>query len=697
MILALPTLWLVTGLASEPVLLDAGPSTSPVLEGFARLHLEGSDDPRVTWAEAPTSAFDEGEPDPLAMDGLRGGALKIDVPPGTYDLHAIVGHPLEDPQSWLAGSWGLWTTGGNLVTWGPERFRDWLASPGYAAAWRPHGDTGTGWARQVAPATAWMSGTVEVGDDGLVVRPHLRPLRALALVPHDDPSWDVVRATADGAREGWWLTHVAPPVAPDPTTPIAAEDWTDPSPHLGRGDRWSTTVALPDDRPGRWTWSGPGDVEVVELAWHDVHEHPYRAVRWAPVIATPGPAWEGGQGAPVTLRVTVRTRPDDPPGTVAGSLRLTRDDDTLDLPLSFVVHDTPVDDTFGAGLFAQAPPEFQWGMLPHDRLALLDQLLDHLAAAGLDTISLRYASWPVAWTLFGGQQDAGDAAMATLEHVAQAWSDRGGRALIWSDIKTGLRAEAYDDASPTPGRIPADRVLLTIELVEAALDAPLPVWIHAWEEEGLTHTWAQDAAPLFAEQLQAGHARDITTFGTLATPKGWGAERLDVVTVSAPAHLLDDAVTAARPGRQAVWAYNLAPGAVGPLHAWAAGADGLIQWHVNAWVMDPSILATKRPRWFHLLFGPDGRWHDTAQLFDLADGVADARLLDTLARRLHELPPRRHRQAEDLLTAVRTQIAQTARPGRRMDVDPAMRDLWRANALQLLAPSRRAADAPRPR
>jgi len=262
------------------------------------------------------------------------------------------------------------------------------------------------------------------------------------------------------------------------------------------------------------------------------------------------------------------------------------------------------------------------GFASPEVLAVLDDTLGLLAGHGLDALSIRYALWPDRWP------DADRVDSRVLDHVAARWAALGGTSLVWADPKVRWRPAAFVADGPV---LPDALRPPVAAMLDVARRAPLPTWVHAWEEEA---SWKRlDVLPrgqaLMAELRTLGAER---LFATIPGPPDEGiAGSVDRVVVGGEGRRLVEAVARVRGSGAEVWAYNLAAGASAPLLAWAVGVDGLLQWHASPVAADPFLTAATPGHVFHVVLAPDGRMKGTILLADLADGLADARLLATLA------------------------------------------------------------------
>lgn len=623
--------WLAAALAAppdRPVRLDAGTLVTPLQAGFDRLTAHTSEDPRVTWRQRPRDAEADAWPDPLAADGLVGGTLHLDLPAGDWVAWVVVGTTGERVPRWL-GDRRLVVDGetawsSTVPPW-PARAAHPRWAPNPHPAFRP-GETA--WHRQVAPRFPWVRVPLTVGPDGLTLALEGTGLRALVVVPAErEPDGDVFRALTDAGRALWWQAVHAPHLADGPGLPawvdapasLTPVDGALPPIHLGRDDRVGVLLRLPEG-PGTWTVEPPAGVEagIAEVRWLDRRGHPSLALRPRPAVRMDGPGWRGDQGLPPLAHLRLRTDAATRPGRHRLTVRA--GDEALDLVL--VVHDLTPPAGRPSGVYLQAPPA-----LAADPAAWRDASLaglDALADAGLTAVSLRY-------TTDLARPDTGT---RLWEEAARRWAARGGRRLIWPDVKVPLRAAAYardGDVLSPEGADLLQRADASLRAIRAAAPT-LTVDVHLWEEEGWKHLAALDRVDPFtaAVRERLPGARLLAAMPTAAGRTRAG--RFDTVTVGGPGPALRDAVAAARAaGAGEVWVYNDAPGAGGPLRAWAVGADGFLQWHADPMAWDPWDGTPHHATWRHLVLdAEDGRTvlRTTLAFEALADGVALARWLD---------------------------------------------------------------------
>jgi hypothetical protein len=105
------------------------------------------------------------------------------------------------------------------------------------------------------------------------------------------------------------------------------------------------------------------------------------------------------------------------------------------------------------------------------------------------------------------------------------------------------------------------------------------------------------------------------------------------------------------------WAYNAAPGATGPLVAWAAGAETLLQWHWDPTATDPCDERSIAATWWYASELPGEVLAHTTLAESMARGLRLTRLLTALAQAIDAHPD--HPQAtaaRALLTSTRAAL-----------------------------------------
>jgi hypothetical protein len=699
--------FLLHATASEPVRLDAGSLVSPLMPGFSRLHLEGSEDPRVRWHVMPDKAVTSAFPEPLSTDHLRGGALQLDLEPGTWHVWVMQGHVREDPRLWAGrDAWGLRADGRDVLRHEmPDSWESFLASDVFAKNPRPvFRDEETAWHRQLAPRHGWEHAEVVVGEEGLRLAAFGLPLQALVLAPADQRAEvEIELAITEGHRAASWQRHYAPeatnwerpPASPGPLTVTPLRYATGRPLQALVGEPLHLDLRIDGgDAPGTWRIraSRALEVEAAELSWLDAEGHLDRPLVPRPIIAWPGTGWTGGQNVPPVVRVTVTPTT---PGTHQAQVIFRRGSEVVRHKLVVEAVDVQLDPWIPAGLYLQVPPE-AW-LREGDPLDLVLQQLDLLASHGLTAASLRYVFWK------DGYPSQSPVDTSLFEEVAKAWSVRGGRALVWADPKVALRPHLRTDVLPV---IPPQLDVPLRDMLLATVRGPLPIYVHAYEEEAYKRADVVPRARQLAEELRALVPVPIRLLAATPTPVDWPvADAFDVVTVTHPLPVpgTHDAPTPRQP--DGMWAYNLSPGRAGPLEAWAGHASGLLQWHANPLADDPFHAVRRPTRWFHTVLNPDGRYLATTWLDDMAEGVFLARMLTTLERLHADMANHASCDAvtaelQGFLTATRRAVAD-AHPADIFDGEPFPADAL--NALQqqarslLIAHARRPASCQQPR
>jgi hypothetical protein len=683
-------LTLAAALAAPPILLDAGSLASEVADGFSRLDLEGSADARVAWLTPPQRALAGTFPDPLTGDALLGGQLRLDLPPGTWHIAALMGS--EEPNAGeVVAAWGLTVRSGATASglWvdPPDDWASFRATPAYTAVARPHYTPGsTAWDRVVAPSKSWLRGEVQVTGP-LVLAPQGRPLAALILT-QDDPSPLLARVDAwrrDTFHARWSPADEPPPPdwAAEPLT-LATASWEQPpDPALATatpalrlaaapGERQGRVLWAPGDAPITWTVRGAPDlsVETYEVVWADTTAavRP-RALRPSWLVPSPSRA-EGGQGLPVGVAVVLSTPPGAKPGLRRATLTLRRGDQMVEVPLTLDVRRVTLPPLpFPAGFIAQVSPLATAldGYGSDTVVASIEADMDRMRLLGADLISLRFLLSGSGWPTTPAPE-----ASKLAEAAWAAWHARGGRLVVWPDPKTHVRPTAY--LNPETAPLPAELVRSLGELLTAVGRAPIEVVVPFWEEEGgWKNAGAPDRARALVPQLRAV-APDVRFGATAAHPVDWGVAGTFDVVMTSTMPLLDRAtIDHLRAAGSAPWAYNLPPGRSGPLMAWASGADAFLQWHWSPSVDDPfNDVHASFGSWY-AAHGPDGQvWHSAlAERF--AQGLSDVRWLAALDEAIAAAP--RSRQA-DVARAVKL------REAIRASLDAALpTSTWDAEAL----------------
>lgn len=656
-------------LASQPLLLDAGPGSAP--DGFVQLDLHGADDPRVRWLQAPQAAIPGDFPDPLAGDALVGGSLRLALEPGVWHVwvmlgveHATLAQSIQ-PYGLRVGEVDL------LRVTPPSDFASWIADPERTEAWPSFLPGETAWDRVIRPAHRWLEVDVTVGGQGLLLTPFGRPLQALVLAQTEQIA--AVRsqlATADEARRDWFYDHFyptlrdeVPPFATGPARVVLA-DWeatpdlsappaTGWSPRLARGDRQGTVAwSLPGDASVWASVEGLDDlqVELFTVGWLDAAQHGTRATRVRPALLAPGTG-RPTQGLPVGTAITVSVPPGARAGHHRGTLVLQSGGSTFRVPIDAVVLDldlpqAPVPSGFIMQLNVAATVLDGQGSDTVRRL--LQEDFARMRTLGCEAITLKGA-------LIGSrfpEGDLGPSIQLTQDAIA-AWAAQGGRALQWADPKVTLHQAGF--VHPERDAL-AGALGGPMKTLLAAVDsAPLPVVVGLWEEEG---GWKNADALLLAQKIvpeiralaphirlgaSAGHPEDLAVAGLI-----------DVVAIGNLPTLRRSAVEQVQALGGTAWAYNLAPGRTGPLAAWAAGVEAFVQWHWGPEIVDPFDDVHQIPIWWYAAPGPDGHvWH-TAQAERFGQGIADTRYLALLETRataaLTHRSARVRAQAERALT-----------------------------------------------
>lgn len=663
---------LLTAFAAEPVLLDAGPLADHVMEGFARLDLEGCADLRARWELPPDKAIPGAFPDPLAGDALTGGRLHLDLEPGRWHVWVMLGQEAATLAE-ATQPFGLRSGDQAIVeVTPPTLWADWLASPFGSANPRPvFRPDETAWDRQLRPAHPWREAEIEVGGDGLDLQAFGRPLQALVLAP--EAQVDTTRVTlalTDDLRKDWFHRYFYPQLR-EPTAPPAADTltlaaWDEPagaptrswSPTLARDERHGAVLWLPGDGPAEVEVTGlPGlTLELYEVSWLDAAQHAARPTRVRPAVLIPrgarAAALTGGQGLPTGLALVLRSTDaagaPSAPGLHKGRVTLTQGGERWRLDLKVRVLDlTLPPPPTPSGFIWLVSPAAQRMLQPDALHSALDDDLARMQALGATAITLKGALDPDQL-----RKQAPERAAALAEHLLQRWADHGGTTAQWADPKMIIRQSAFVHPAedPLPNSLtPNLRALLAIPG-----RSPIRVVIPVWEEEGgWKNAGALPIARALMPQLKAlapnvqfaanaGHPLDHAVAGLI-----------DVVTLGNLPTLRRSIVEQVRTSGSTPWAYNLAPAETGPLAAWANGVEAFVQWHWSPAMVDPLHDVHQRPVWWYAARGPDGQvWH-TALAERFAAGITLTRWLALVEQQLREAPDA---EAQALIDALRASL-----------------------------------------
>ncbi len=624
------SIWLLaTVLAAEPMMLDLGGPHGPTLPSFRRVWADGSDDARVSW-QLPARATEVAAfPDALS-DALHGGVLHLELAPGTWALHVLA---LEAPpalRAWPEQPWGLWVDGSAVWTVEPETdLNTFLASPAYALP-RPAFRLGeTVWERRLGTRWPWRSAEVQVGDEGLTLALRGVPLAALVAIDASQDSRSLL-ARIDLSRRHDFLEHTA-----------LGDDLIERG---GVGLELASWGSQPDASragvPGVWELSGvpgelvggilwlhgqPGpipvkltglscaDVELREVLYNDSRGQP-RAREPSPRPVALAPLTHGrllgGQGLPVGLSVAVTPR-----GSCRGRIKLGR----LSVPLRVETTDLQLAPATPTGLFT-GPSDLltrRTGALSEEVLALLDEELAMMSRLGLTAVALRNSF-------------KGVGANETLfRHVAERWQALGGKALLHNDLKRLVRNAGLYETGLSPDTL--DSVRGAVGSVETGLEVVFSVF----EEEGWRSVDAVSRAPSMVSAL-----REVLPDGTqlganMGHPQSLRvAGAFDVIVWGARPWPRRAEADALRAQGQRVWIYNQGGGRGGPLIAWHVGAEAHLEWRLADAPGDPFDHVSPGSGSLYGLLGPDGHAWPTVGLLRFARGVAEARYVITVERRL---------------------------------------------------------------
>lgn len=609
--------------ADDVVALDAASFAGSVPGGFARLHPEGSDDPRVRWKAAPADLVVRPGPDDLVDDAIFGGTLHLDLAPGRWTVAVLLGRGGTEPGFAAGTAFGVRAGAAEALRVDVPSGAALLASPFYAAnpfpIFRPDE---TFWDRQVAPHWPWRRFSIDVPDGGVDLSVFGTGLAALIAAPAADPAaLEVHLATADLVRRARFAPASLPATDGEGVHVAGWREMPDatkatPSPRLDRdaapGERVSAVFWLfPGDAAGTVTLEGLPGFRAAEVHFLDQSSYPGRAWRPRPAFLRPTEgALRGGQGVPVGVAITGAM----PDRDVAGAVVVTRGDRVIRVPVTLRARALTLDPGVPVGFFVALRPELpdrpDVGAMTAD-LALMREI--GARALGLvDAVRIGAAGGP----------DWRRAASLT-----ERWRALGGDTVVWGD---GVWLEhallAWPDAPfPHTDRLPA--------VLAAAADADAAFWMH--DEGGGRRLAHAEAARSLAATLRSAHPT-VPLAGANPHPIDWALplERSMQTLLPTPSRARWSRL---RRGDRQVWAYNLTPGrSASGLLPWAWGADGLMQWHWNQPSGDPFQEAPDELEYQYALLAPDGAIWPTVLLESFAEGVVDQRYLATLERLVRE-------------------------------------------------------------
>lgn len=628
-----------------PLWLDLGPVGQQVPPGWTDCNPVDCGD-AARFVQPPHDAPSGEMPDPVTGDALHGGVLHLTLPPGTYQAWAWVGRgvpTLDDVSAPAAISVGPTTVWSET---GPTRWET-FAQRDLGQCWPHYAASSTAGATvwtSSPPAQAWVeTATFTVSDEGARIRLTGRPLQGLVVAPADDRDAVLAQlAVEDALRVAWRQTHL-PPVRPPPnplpglsTGPLergptrsveAADRLT-----LWRDDRQTVAVWLPTDAPATVSVRAPDDltVETWELGWLDARQHASRPLATRPtwLIPTEG-AVRGGQGLPAGVALTLHVPTTARAGRHSVQISLRQDGHTyrarwvVDVRSQTLPPATPT-----VGWFHQQDPAKIRLDGPRDEALARD--LTRASSLGANAAAIKGLMWGEPFpegVARGGER---------FLDVADRWRSLGGQTLLWGDPKEPVRPLTYLAGS---GHLPTALQDPLKTLLAAASQPGLDVVVTFWEEEG---GWKNATATRLAERLipdlhalmpglplaaTAGHPMDRAVAGLF-----------DVVLVGNLPALSANTLDGIRAAGSRAWAYNAAPGATGPLGAWAAGAETLLQWHWDPTTLDPCDDATLTPTWWYATELPGEILAHTTLAESMARGIRITRLLTAIAHTIEAHP-----------------------------------------------------------
>lgn len=663
--------------AGEIVVLDAGSLTSPVLPGFDRLHLEGSTDPRARWTEPPDRALVYPEPDPLAQDALLGGVLHLDVPAGAWDLWVLQGYI--DARRSQVGQVPAVGFDVNDVPVGrthpPDDLASYLASDWYAANPFPVFRAGESeWDRQVDHAYRWTHARVDVAEGGLELHPVGLPLMAVVAAPAErQVEAEVVLEAARAARRDAYhrFTHPAATTWDLPSLGEGAlaiqagpiDAWPDPS--LARTDPALQLAGCPGERLVELLWLFPGDgparfeitglegveVSVSEVHWLDHASVARRSRRPRPAFLRPTEGeFRGGQGVPLGLALTLTV----PETAARGQLVLQREGERLDVPIDLRVRDVQLAPSLPTGFFvyarrvaAQKAGRGSAAVLDlhsRDFELMAERGMTHVVLGALFFPGLPHADQP--WD------------SSYVVSVLDLWAAAGGTRATWIDPLILLKRRAYrsdGDVLPPPENRDLYRALFAV----ADRDDDLEVGFFLYDEQAYRRLDAVARAPTLAAAVREWAPPGAKLFAAVPHPADLEvAPSFDLLAVTDAPTLDADRIAALQAAGAEVLAYNLPAGRSGPLMAWAAGADGLLQWSWHDAPGDPfNDVHQVRPSWLYVYLSPEGTLWPSVHLEAMSRGLVTQRYLRTLEAQVEWLEAhhrsRRAHRGQALLAASR--------------------------------------------
>jgi hypothetical protein len=651
-----------------PVRLDLGPQHGAVLAGFSEATAWRVADPRVTWLRAPGPARDAGWPDPLLRDGYADGALKVQIPPGTYTVAVLIDdldYGLRPP---VGSETGVMLQGERtLLSKMPE------GPSFFATRWHGHsadasfGPDVTSFDRHVARAAPWRVTTVAVGPDGLTVEPFGgSPLSGLVISAESQAALEVELALIDVQRRTWMVDHRPDTAIPDLPVlqpgPIQVEalSWDNlpsskpvtanaPSKAAAPGQRLTWLFALHGAEPTtQLKVDGLDllDAQLFEVRWADVAEnHITRARPWH-LVPVPDGRLRPGQGLVPMVAITARVPPGINPQSFVGSLNITGSGAATSVALPVRVralHLEPPASKFGVWADLRAHVAKVYGQDDPRTRAVWARDVAMLREHDVDILNLRGAFFP-------GSPSPDH--LETFRWATDAWRKAGGGPVTWVDAGSALgwgradpRIPVFDDASAEKYR----------QWLRAARELDVELYI---DDE---HVLMQGPAriPFLRRYLAAVAELNVGIDARLSLAEGhpgaWETVRGNVDTNYLAAYPWVDLERLAwweGSGTQAVL-YNLGlQREHTSIMPWAMESEAVVLWHYNEPYADP-FNGVRRLQWQMSLLAPDGEtvW-STSRLERLAEGAQDQRYLSTASALVRELENHRSPKVQSAIEDV---------------------------------------------
>ncbi len=631
---------LLSAALAAPLQLDLGGPLSPALEGFTSMGW--SDTEHASWRVPPTSLAVGTWPDALA-DSTSGGALEVKGE-GAWLAVRVSAYAENKGGRRGAGTWAL-AVDGTIVFDAevPEDLYDFLASHHYTPVVRPVFRPGeSAWERLLVHEHPWIRVAVHPTAT-VVLELKDRPMEAVIRAGSATELEAAIAAADDAAREDYLAHYDTTSRSPLPIggEGLQVSGWgVTPDPKLaGQQPIWQL-MATPGELTGGVVWvhgaEGPVRVSVQglpgveiflsELVWYDGRGAPSRVAQPLPMVVEPiSDTAAGGQGMPVGIGLRMQVSPGVAPGPHAGLITLEHDGLIRRLEVALDVLPFELDEARPSGPFL-APNllmmRWEGGVDSPRVMRSLEASMDLLAERGFTAMALQNAEWGL---------DADVFVRSGFDRIMQAWQDRGGRLVSWTDVKRQLRVDAMYDDDDT---VLAPHLLQRLQdMLGAASGWDMVVSVPMTEEEGWKSIEAVRRAPAYLELARWAAPPDVRISGHVSHPSEWSfTPWLDTVTWSGrPETSWANAQRITAHGADLV-AYNFGGGRGGPLQAWHLGATAEVEWRFTDVPSNPfaDVLAN-RASTFSVL-ATDGLPRATPWLERFAVGVQQARYLDTLER-----------------------------------------------------------------